>query len=57
MSVSILQVQRKHNEENFRGGGKVSKPVHQNWVDALTFRNKGSCCEQEKLLALVGEDV
>jgi len=49
-------VPRKHH------GGKsqrekVSKTFHQNRADSLAPGDKGSCFEQEKLLALDGEDV
>ena len=35
---------------------KVSKTLDQNWADALAASNKGSCFEQEKLVALNKED-
>jgi len=36
---------------------KVSKTFDRNWADALAASDKGSCFEQEKLLALHEEDV
>ena len=35
---------------------KVSKTLDQNWADALAASDKGSCFEQEKLVALNKED-
>jgi len=49
-----LQVQRKHHRGKILG--KVSKTLDQNWADALAPSDKGSCFEQEKLLALNKED-
>jgi hypothetical protein len=49
-------VRRKHHRGKSRGE-KVSKTFDWNWADALAASDKGSCFEQEKLLALDEENV
>jgi len=53
-SCPFASTKKAPQREN--SGKKVSKTFDQNWAGALASSDKGSCFEQEKLLALDEED-
>jgi len=52
--VSICKYEESATEEKI--GEKVSKTFDQNWAGGLAASGRGSCLEQEKLLALDEEN-